>query len=265
MKPFYRTVVLGVLLAVPGLLSPCSWYLQDQIDEQRRRLDLLQQQTQQLQKSQALHQAAANNDIETLRANMQALSGRIEEYAYGNKQGLAALQNRFDQLIARLGQLEQVQQPASPEGTAAPSGFNGPGQPAGMAPPISDAQALYDQAYSAVKQQKYRQARELFEQFITAYPKSDLVDNARYWIGSSYYKEQKYEEAIATLDDVIKQSPKGNKTPDALFLQAMAFTQLNDALTAQILLEQLLQSYPNAPAAAEGKKKYDELKQQAPP
>jgi len=263
--PYDRIVRFGLLLAMVGLLSSCSWYLQDQIDEQRRRLDVQHQQIQQLQKSQALHQASTNNDIETLRANVQALSGRIEEYAYSNKQGLEALQARCDQLIARLGQVEQTRPQTSPEGAAAFPGLAPSGQPAGGAQPIADDQALYDQAYNAVKQQKFAQARELFDRFITAYPTSNLIDNARYWIGSSYYKERKYEDAIAALDDVIKQYPKGNKAPDALFLQAMAFMQLNDALTAQILLEQLLQSYPQSPAAAEAKKKYDELRQQGAP
>lgn len=261
MKPWYTHRVL-LMLAVLVMLPSCSWYLQDQIDEQRRRLDLLQQQTQQLQKSQALHQANTNNEIETLRANVQGLSGRIEEQAYGSKQELAALRSKLDLLIERQG---AAQRQAPAEGAGTLSEQREAAQPSGTIETPTDSQAMYDQAYSAFKRQQFPQARALFEKFLAAYPKSELVDNAQYWIGSSYYKEQKYEEAIDALDNVIKQSPKGNKTPDALFLQAMAFTQLNDALTAQILLEQLLQSYPNSPAAAEGKKKYDELKQQAPP
>ncbi len=91
-------------------------------------------------------------------------------------------------------------------------------------------------------------------------PAASLPSSAQYWIASSYFKEKQYEEAISACDDVIKKYPQGNKTPDAYYLQALAFCEIKDSTTAQIILEDLIQKYPDSEAANAGKQKYEELK-----
>ena len=119
---------------------------------------------------------------------------------------------------------------------------------------------MYNQAYAVYNGGDYAKSRKMFNDFLKTHPGSQLAGSAQYWIASTHFKEMQYEEAISTCDDVIKKYPQGNKTPDAYYLQALAFCEIKDSTTAQIILEDLIQKYPNSEAANAGKQKYEELK-----
>ena len=99
----------------------------------------------------------------------------------------------------------------------------------------------------------------MFNDLVAAHPGSPLVSSALYWVANSYFKEGKYEESISACDDVIKKFPQGNKTAEAYYLQALAFCEIKDPTTAEIILEDLIQKFPNSEAANLGRQKYAEL------
>ena len=75
-----------------------------------------------------------------------------------------------------------------------------------------------------------------------------------------YSKENKYEKAITVFEDLINQFPKSNKAPDSHYAQAIAFLELNEPLTAKIILETLIQNFPSSQAASMAKTKQLKLK-----
>src|SRR3954447_5868798 len=93
--------------------------------------------------------------------------------------------------------------PATPGGAAAPAPANPPGagaasaRPAGGAPSPSE---LYDTAYADYTKGRYALAVQGFEDYLTAYPTTDLSDNAQYWIGESHFAQKKFPEAIADFE-----------------------------------------------------------------
>jgi TolA-binding protein len=68
---------------------------------------------------------------------------------------------------------------------------------------------------------------------------------------------KQYEQAILAFQKVIKQYPRGNKVPNALLRQALAFDELNDKTSAKLLLRKLINQYPktNEAKIAENKLK----------
>ena len=78
------------------------------------------------------------------------------------------------------------------------------------------AAELYDTAYGDYGKGRYALAIQGFQEYVDAYPNTDLTDNAMYWIGESHYAQKKYKEAIEDFTKVIKQWPKSDKAAAAL-------------------------------------------------
>jgi tol-pal system protein YbgF len=117
----------------------------------------------------------------------------------------------------------------------------------------------YDAAYQVFKDKKYKEAREKFEAFIKDYPKSDLTDNAQFWIAETYYAEKDYEDAILAYEALLKKYPDSKKTSSALLKQAFSFIEINDAKTGKIILNKLIQKYPDSRDAELARKRLAEL------
>ena len=60
--------------------------------------------------------------------------------------------------------------------------------------------ALYQTSYSDYLRGNYDLAMLGFQQYLETFPETDLADNATYWIGECFYRQQKYAEAIAEYD-----------------------------------------------------------------
>ncbi|MCX8043085.1 MAG: tetratricopeptide repeat protein [Desulfobacterota bacterium] len=235
--------------------------LQRDIDKQGDAIRLLQQKTQELERSLRRLQTEYHNDTDRLNIEIESLKARIEESTRRNEKLIAEITAAAAKEPARLEQQEQLQKTEGQDVTVTPSDQIS-STPAST--PVASEKELFDQAYALYTNREYVAARKKFQEFMQRYPSSNKTDSALYWIAQCYYKEKKFEDAIAACDDVIKKFPKGSKTADAYYLQALAFCEIQDPLTAQILLETLMQNFPNSEAAKLGKKKYDELKAGTP-
>jgi tol-pal system protein YbgF len=103
------------------------------------------------------------------------------------------------------------------------------------------------------------QAIEKFRQFIRRSSKSDLSDNAQYWIGESYYNLQDYNRAILELNEVLLKYPQGDQVPGALLALATAFADSGDKIDARLILQKLVSDNPNTEEAKLGQKQLEKL------
>jgi tol-pal system protein YbgF len=259
MKTYRYLLLVSILMAA---CCACAPNLQREIDDQGKAITLLQQKTQELDRSLRRLQADYHSEMDKMSVELQAIKGSINENTRRNEQALTEVNQR---LSGQPG--PAAESPEQDQLESRPPGDEGSGsvpQPVLRKPPAAPApltdKELYTQAYNLYAGGDYEKSRKLFQEFFKLHPGSGLVDNALYWIASCYYKEKKFEEAISACDDAIKKFPKGKKTPDAYYLQALSFCEIKDPLTAQILLETLTQNFPDTEAARLGKKKYDELK-----
>jgi tol-pal system protein YbgF len=146
---------------------------------------------------------------------------------------------------------------------AAESGGTSPQQTAAL-PPQLTPEGEYNEAYNTLQAGNNRSAREQFKKFLNSYKSSELADNAQFWIGESYYREKKFEEAILSFEDLIKNYPKSAKIPEAYYKQALSFSAINDMIAAKARLEMLLNEYPDGELAQRAKQKLQEMEQQNP-
>ncbi len=121
-------------------------------------------------------------------------------------------------------------------------------------------ESMYQSGIDAFKSGDMKNAREIFTKFIGLYPKNDLVANAHYWIGETYYNDKKLDQAILEYQEVIKNFPDKDKAPAAMLKQGMAFKELNDNKSARFIFKKLADKYPKSEEAAKAKKLLKGLK-----
>lgn len=190
-------------------------------------------------------------------SNANAGSGDAEFAAGGGYQGGAASgSGPLDLSALARGQFGQPQQlPVSPGGT--PPGVNSganqlPGQPAGQIASLGmtgDPRTDYDNAYNFALQGDYVSAEQGFRSFLEAYPQSDQVPSAQYWLGESLYGQGDFRGAADAFLKTYTEHPKNTKAPDSLLKLGLSLKGLGETGAACATFAELLTKYPNATKA----------------
>lgn len=267
----YRLITGVILLATLLFFSSCAqnqeWirYTNDQISSLKKRTDALESNAGSKIETVVSNQASIMADIETLKSDMRALTGRIEDTEHlvkrnlemdlGDSSGSGSIS--IAERLSRLEKIVKDQQKylnLEPFVTA-PSGDDGETS-GGFADLDSMSmgnkpkdEALYETSLVLYKKEQYEEALNGFRSFLDEYPKSELADNAQYWIGECYMSIQQYEKAVKAFDDVVKKYPDANKAPNAYLRQAMAMQELGDITSTKLLLKKLIKTYPQSPEA----------------
>lgn len=196
-------------------------------------------------------QADMGADMTVLQTEIQRLRGSVEELRQALASGKAGgmppdAAAKLEELGLRIQYMENF------------LGIGKPGAPAGAqereaattaSPEKQDMEKGYNEAYEAFKAGKYPESRNLFEKFLAVHGKSEYGDNAQFWIGETYFFEKDYERAILEYEKVIKNYPQGNKVPNALLKQGLSFIELGDKNSAKLLLQRVIEEYPNTSPA----------------
>lgn len=115
-------------------------------------------------------------------------------------------------------------------------------------PTVSDREA-YQQAFTLVRERKFDESVQAFEQFIQTYPASDNLANAFYWIGEVKLAQQQLDAAKVAFETVVSQFVGHRKRPDALYKLGVVQDRLGDTAAQQSTFKQLLDEYPKSSAA----------------
>jgi tol-pal system protein YbgF len=108
----------------------------------------------------------------------------------------------------------------------------------------------YNEALRILNEEhSYPRARLIFNRFVSKNTTHELADDAQYWIGESYFQEKNFERAILAFNKVQVDYANGDKAPDALLKEALAFLNLGDKASARELLARVIQKYPNSSVA----------------
>jgi tol-pal system protein YbgF len=195
-----------------------------------------------------------SEDIAILKEVVNRTAADIESRLYDIEKRLAVIESKLN---IKPSTEPTGAGPTSPDtsGTTGSEGTIGT-SPAGT--PLT-AEELYAAAYKKFQDKDYTGAVTDFTAFIKASPDSSLADNARFWIGESYYARKDYDRAILEYDGVIKKYPTGDKVPAAMLKEGLAFLELGDKTHARTILTDLVKKYPEEPQAEAARKKLDTL------
>ena len=205
------------------------------------------------------NQANLNADLGAVRDDVRTLRGQMEEMkkefsGMGRSQNMT---NRLDDLASRIGNIEN----SLGIGKKEPNGKRSEATGGDLSAEVkTDPKAAYNACYKLFTNGQYAKAREEFQKFLKQYPKTTYSDNALFWIGETWYIEEKYEKAIVEYEKVIKGFPTGDKVPDALLKQGLSFQKLGDKASAKIVYQQIIKKYPQTNQAKAARAKLSELK-----
>ena len=118
---------------------------------------------------------------------------------------------------------------------------------------------LYEISLDLFKQDRFGEASAGFQRLVDDHPDSDIADNALFWIGECHMAQQHYEQAILVYHDVVNKYPNGNKVPNAIYRQAIAFLKLDDTISAKLLLGKLIERFPASEEARMAKDKLSQI------
>src|SRR6266436_2349557 len=193
------------------------------------------------------NQVEAAQHLDEVQSNVRQLRGRLEELEHSNE----ALAKQQRDLYADLDKRGAAAGNASGE-TAAVGGAATPGAAAGAAAgnaPSSVEQAVYTQAFDALKAGSYSVAITGFKDFLGTYPASALAENAQYWLGEAYYVNHDYDAAAVAFRTVLRKWPDSRKAPDALLkLGYTQYAQKQNA-AARATLTEVMRKYPGSDSA----------------
>ncbi|MEA2086904.1 MAG: tetratricopeptide repeat protein, partial [Candidatus Caldatribacteriota bacterium] len=105
---------------------------------------------------------------------------------------------------------------------------------------IEEVYYLLGQAY--LRSEKYKEAEEVFNNLLTFFPGFELASEVKYYNSLSLFKENKYEEAIVQLEELISEAEIGDKRKEeAQYLLARCLLNLQEYSRAIENLESLKQ------------------------
>jgi len=266
MQPSIRSVFM--VLALGGLSATSLWAADPELEGRIGRLErILENQS----GSELLLQ------MQRLQSEVQELRGLVEQQRFDIERLQRQQRDQFLDLDARLTGATRASAPEGSEirGAAPQSGSletsdagleampeaNPPaGAPVAPGPvgipslPAPETQGanerdLYTQAFESLKAHRYQEAKTAFNDLLRRYPHGAYTDNARYWLGETYYVLREYPDALAEYNRLVELSPASPKVPGALLKIGLIQYEQNAVEQARATLERVIRDYPNSTEA----------------
>lgn len=273
-----RTIAIALALACTAA-APAAAQNREHL-QMAAELRILQEQQQQLAVS-----------LAQLGDAIKALNGRLDDVSNATRKGFAdqkigidsmgndlrAIRERADDTNVRVGTLREeidalrttiaaLGQTSSlapaPVDPNAPAPAPGSGPPVPTPPPSTAGLSptrMYQEAFADYTQAQYTVAIAGFEQFIRAFPRSEMADDAQFFIGEAQRAQNRYAEAITAYNAVIQNYPTGDQVPLALYQRGIAQRQLGQNDAARASWELVIQKFPDSDGARLAKQGLDRI------
>jgi tol-pal system protein YbgF len=278
-----RLTILFVAVALVAAVTPLGAANREH-EQMMADLRMLQEQNQRLQLA-----------LSALNETLKALNTKLDDQGAATRKGFAdqkllvdgatgdlrVLREKLDETNVRLTSLSQdvdglreLIHQAPPTPTIAPGSTDSSGQP----PPVGTAtttppptaptassqigttpRRLYETAYSDYTAGQWSLAVSGFETYLKTFPKSDLADDAQYYIGEALAGDSKFREAAAAYERVISDYPQSDILPEAYYKVGSTYERLAQPDRARTAYEYAVKHYGETQAGMLSKQRLDGL------
>jgi tol-pal system protein YbgF len=213
-------------------------------------------------------------NMQQLQREMNALKERVDETRVQMGRQIGQTNREGDQRVKNLeNRLAKLEEELKAQGEvlkareesiaqlleAQQKGMPADGLAEGAAAESDAIRRDYEAAWRTLDKKDYKAAIGRFREFIKKHPRSALAGNAQYWIGESLYALKEFDQAIIEFDAVRRKYPQGEKVPAALLKQGFAFAELGEKLNARLILQEVVEKYPQSPEAGRAKQRLKSL------
>jgi TolA-binding protein len=154
-----------------------------------------------------------------------------------------AVLTNADSALARVNQLSSEDREA--ENTESAPIAEQPAQQNYVPQPDLTDYGLYEAALGSYNGSRYDEAIALFSQIVTKGRPPELVPNAYYWMGESFYAEHRYAESVPYFEYVTRVGPQ-YKREMAFFKLSRGALHLGNKQDANMYYERLRNEYPKS-------------------
>lgn len=217
---------------------------------------------------QELSTRALGSDLSAIRERTQETDTRIRTL----KDEIDALRSTLNSLpsllsqtgpLAPTGDLPEAGAPAS-----AGAGVGGAAPPAATPTP-STAGLSPTRMLDTAKNDYYSGAFSLaisgFDALIRTFPRTESAAEAQFYIGETYFAQNKWREAIDAYGLVLQNYRTSMSAPDAFYKRGRAYEQNRDIDAARGAWEAVIKAYPDSDAARLAKQALDKINRSAAP
>jgi len=249
-------------------LSVAIAQLSDALKALNTRLDEASAATRKGFADQELNIRNMSGDLSAIRERTQETDTRIRTL----RDEIDALRTTVSSLPSLISQAAPAPPGDGPDPATAPAGAPAPVSaappPAAGATPstagLSPARML-DSAKSDYFAGQWALAVSGFEALVRAFPRSEAAGEAQFYIGETYYAQNKWREAIDAYGLVLEKYRNTTWVPDAYRKRGQAYAQSGQPDKAREMWETVIKLYPESDAARLASQDLQRINRTAPP
>ena len=140
--------------------------------------------------------------------------------------------------------------------------------PEGVAPPAVapvnpgiSPRRMYDTAWADYTNGQWVLAVEGFEAYLKTFPRSELADDAQFYIGQTHFADGQFREAVSAFEQVLLNYPDGDVVPEASYKRGLTLDQLGETDRARQAFELVATNFPDSTMATLAQQALDRLSQ----
>lgn len=120
-------------------------------------------------------------------------------------------------------------------------------------PGDSEADRLFKGSYMDLTLGNYDLAIQGFKNFLVRYPNARTTPDAHYYVGECFYSTERYLEAVAEYQTVIKEYGSSRFVPASYLKSAYCYQYLEERHLADAALRELVARYPRTEEAEQAR------------
>ncbi len=206
-----------------------------------------------------------STQVDRLLDQAQALNGEVETLRYESDNGADRQRQLYLDVDSRLQTLEVAQaQVADLPPVAIADLETEESLPLVSRPRVlaGSDQDNYQLAFDLLKNGRYVESAQAFDQFLTIFPSSPLADNAQYWLAETYYVQRQFTTALPTFQAVVDAYPDSSRLPDSLLKIGFCNYELQQWDAARAALQRVAREFPDTTVARLASQRLDRLTQE---
>ena len=206
-----------------------------------------------------------STQVDRLQAQSQELRGEVETFRYQADDGTDRQRQLYLDIDSRLQTLELSQAQATDPPPVAIADLETEESVSLVSRPrvlAGSDQDNYQLAFDLLRNGRYVESAQAFDQFLAIFPSSPLADNAQYWLAETYYVQRQFTTALPTFRAVIDSYPDSSKLPDALLKIGFCHYELRQWDAARVALERVAREFPETTVARLASQRLERLTQE---
>lgn len=256
--------------SAPANNAPTVAIAQDNTTGIDQRMKRIEQQVNNLQSN------SSSARVESLQKEVQALRNQVEQLVHQAQQMQEQQKSLYADIDKRLANTDKpVKKSADPVPETADAGLEiKAGQkvvsvkkPAAKAvtddtekqtsaaeanadqPNIAEEQKIYQTAYNQIKAKKYDDAVKTLQGMLKKYPSGQFASNAHYWLGELYGLMGKHDEALKEFNTVAREYPDSQRVSDAQLKIGLIYAAQFNWSDAKSTFKKIVSRYPGTASA----------------